>query len=55
MAPPKSTGREYFSRSFCEKIISESKSKGLSDKDIIATITNLTIRKVFRIKILIEF
>ena len=54
MAPPKSTGREYFSRSFCKKIISESKSKGLSDKDIIATITELTIRIVFRIKIQIE-
>ena len=40
-APPKSTGREYFSNEFLSQILRDCQS--LSNDDIIATITQITV------------
>lgn len=43
--PPKSTGREYYGKSFMEKIIS--KAKGINKFDIIKTITEYTAYSIY--------
>ena len=40
--PPKSTGREYFSKQFLDQILIDCES--LSKTDIIATVTEITVR-----------
>ncbi|HEY9870210.1 MAG TPA: anhydro-N-acetylmuramic acid kinase [Candidatus Obscuribacterales bacterium] len=40
--PPKTTGREVFGQAYADRLIAEGKEKGLSDHDIIATLTALT-------------
>ena len=40
--PPKSTGRERFGTAFAERCIAEGRSRGLSDADLLATLTALT-------------
>jgi anhydro-N-acetylmuramic acid kinase len=44
--PPKSTGREYFSRAYAEKRIDEARRRGLGDADILAALTALTARSI---------
>jgi len=44
--PPKSTGREEYDRTFCERLIEKSKSLGLAPKDMIATSSELTVRTI---------
>ena len=44
--PPKSTGREYFNSQYAERLIREAREVGLSDDDILATITELTAASV---------
>ena len=41
-SPPKSTGREYFSEQFLTEILKDCQS--VSNNDIIATITEITVR-----------
>jgi anhydro-N-acetylmuramic acid kinase len=41
-APPKTTGREVFGQAYADRLIAEGKERGLSDHDIIATLTALT-------------
>jgi len=41
-SPPKSTGREYFSEQFLAEILKDCQS--ISNNDIIATITEITVR-----------
>ena len=40
--PPKTTGREYYNRRFLEKVYSKADSLGLSDGELIATLTRYT-------------
>lgn len=42
LSPPKSTGREIFGRPFAMGLYEKGKSMGLSDEDIVATVTALT-------------
>ena len=44
--PPKTTGREYFGPEYTERIMSEASSRGLSDKDLMATVTAFTARTI---------
>jgi anhydro-N-acetylmuramic acid kinase len=44
--PPKSTGREYFSRAYAQRCLDVARGRGLSDADIIATLTALTARSI---------
>jgi anhydro-N-acetylmuramic acid kinase len=44
--PPKSTGREYFSRAYAERRIAEARRRGLGDADIMAALTALTARSI---------
>jgi anhydro-N-acetylmuramic acid kinase len=44
--PPKSTGREEFGPHFFEKIWKDCKAEGLSNEDIVATITGFTARSI---------
>lgn len=44
--PPKSTGREYFSRAYAQRRLDEARQRGLSDADAIATLTALTARSI---------
>jgi anhydro-N-acetylmuramic acid kinase len=46
--PPKSTGREMFGRPYAEKLLEAGRSRGLSDDDIIATATALTVKSIAR-------
>ncbi|MBC7321330.1 anhydro-N-acetylmuramic acid kinase, partial [bacterium] len=42
LSPPKSTGREVFGKSFAMNLYEKGKYLGLSDEDIVATVTTLT-------------
>jgi len=44
--PPKSTGREYFSRGYAQRCIDEARRRQLSEADILATLTALTARSI---------
>jgi len=46
--PPKSTGREEFGVSFADKIYQNAAQKGLSDTDIVATVTAFTANSIAR-------
>lgn len=46
--PPKSTGREEFGTAFAGKIYHRGARKGLSDTDIVATVTAFTARSIAR-------
>jgi anhydro-N-acetylmuramic acid kinase len=46
--PPKSTGREEFGAAFAEQIHRRAVKKGLSDADIVATVTALTAQSIAR-------
>jgi anhydro-N-acetylmuramic acid kinase len=45
-SPPKSTGRELFSRSLVERWWTEARSHGCSDVDFVATLTELTAASI---------
>jgi anhydro-N-acetylmuramic acid kinase len=44
--PPKTTGREVFSREMTMKIVEKGISKGLSKEDIVATLTMFTVKSI---------
>jgi len=44
--PPKSTGRELFGRSFWQTGLADARDRGLSDADILATLTELTAASI---------
>jgi anhydro-N-acetylmuramic acid kinase len=44
--PPKSTGREEFGAAFAERVCRRAGRKGLTDSDIVATVTALTARSI---------
>jgi anhydro-N-acetylmuramic acid kinase len=44
--PPKSTGRELFSRAFCERFMADCRAAGASDADIVATAVSFTARSI---------
>jgi anhydro-N-acetylmuramic acid kinase len=44
--PPKTTGRELFGAQFGERVWGEAKARGLSDHDIVATLTAFTARSI---------
>ena len=46
--PPKSTGREEFGSAFANKIYQNAAQKGLSDNDIVATVTAFTAKSIAR-------
>ncbi|MCP4259242.1 MAG: anhydro-N-acetylmuramic acid kinase [Planctomycetes bacterium] len=46
--PPKSTGREEFGISFVNKIYKRAVAKGLTDTDIVATVTAFTAKSIAR-------
>lgn len=46
--PPKSTGREEFGADFAERIYHRCKKKGLTDVDIVATVTAFTAQSIAR-------
>ncbi|MCX8184040.1 MAG: anhydro-N-acetylmuramic acid kinase [Crenarchaeota archaeon] len=46
--PPKTTGREVFSKSFAKRIIEKGLSKGLSKEDLVATVTMFTVRSIVK-------
>jgi anhydro-N-acetylmuramic acid kinase len=46
--PPKSTGREEFGLSFSNRIYQQATQKGLSDTDIVATVTAFTANSIAR-------
>ncbi len=45
-APPKTTGRELFGDKFADVLIDEGKQAGLSDADVVTTLTTLTARSI---------
>jgi anhydro-N-acetylmuramic acid kinase len=45
-APPKSTGREYFGGAYAERCVEQARVRGLSDADLMATLTALTARSI---------
>jgi len=45
--PPKSTGRETFDIDYCRKIIQKGKQLNLSGHDIIATISEFTVKSIY--------
>ena len=45
--PPKSTGRELFGRSYADRIQREGERLNLSAHDLLATVTELTVRSIF--------
>jgi anhydro-N-acetylmuramic acid kinase len=45
-APPKATGRENFGDHFTRKFIATAREKGLSDNDMVATATALTVESI---------
>jgi len=47
-SPPKSTGREEFGSVFASKIYQSAAQKGLSDNDIVATVTAFTANSITR-------
>ncbi|HWQ15124.1 MAG TPA: anhydro-N-acetylmuramic acid kinase [Roseiflexaceae bacterium] len=46
LPPPKSTGREHFSRAYAARLLEEARAQGLAEADIVATVTALTARSV---------
>jgi anhydro-N-acetylmuramic acid kinase len=48
LEPPKSTGRERFSRAYAARLLAEARECGLGDADIVATVTALTARSIAR-------
>jgi anhydro-N-acetylmuramic acid kinase len=44
--PPKTTGRELFTFAFADRLISEGHKRGLSDHDVLATVTALTAASI---------
>lgn len=44
--PPKTTGRELFTFAFADRLIAEGHKRGLSDHDVIATVTALTAASI---------
>jgi anhydro-N-acetylmuramic acid kinase len=46
LPPPKSTGREYFSRDYARRLVAEARASGLRDADTVATITAFTARSI---------
>ncbi|MGB9596059.1 MAG: anhydro-N-acetylmuramic acid kinase [Candidatus Poribacteria bacterium] len=45
--PPKTTGREEFGTHWTQKIVQEARSSGISDVDIVATVTEFTARSIY--------
>ena len=45
---PKSTGRELFNSNYIDRLVADGYKKGLSDQDIVATATELTVQSVLR-------
>lgn len=45
-SPPKTTGRELFGDSYADMLIDQAKDAGLSNEDLIATLTSLTSRSI---------
>lgn len=45
-SPPKSTGRELFGSAYIERLLGYRQELGLSNKDLIATVTKLTARSI---------
>jgi anhydro-N-acetylmuramic acid kinase len=46
LTPPKTTGRELFGAAYAEQLIATGRARGLSDADLVATITALTARSI---------
>lgn len=46
LPPPKSTGREYFSRAYAARLLAECHARSLADADALATVTALTARAI---------
>jgi anhydro-N-acetylmuramic acid kinase len=46
LPPPKSTGREYFSRAYAVRMLAQARERDLSDADMLATVTALTARSI---------
>jgi anhydro-N-acetylmuramic acid kinase len=44
--PPKTTGRELFTFGFADRLLSEGHKRGLSDHDVLATVTALTAASI---------
>src|SRR5690606_41790799 len=44
--PPKSTGRELFTREFSEQFVNNCRAHGASDADIVASAVSLTARSI---------
>jgi len=42
LQPPKSTGREVYGKAFANELLAQAKQQGMSDVDLIATVTALT-------------
>lgn len=47
-APPKTTGREYFGHDYARDAIERGREHGLSDEDVVATVTDLTAASIDR-------
>ena len=43
---PKTTGREYFTSAYCDRLITDCKQKSLSNEDTLATISAFTVRSI---------
>lgn len=48
LAPPKTTGREKFGRPYAAELLASGRRAGLSDADIVATATMLTVESIAR-------
>lgn len=46
-SPPKTTGREEFGTHWTQKIVQEARLSGISDVDIVATVTEFTARSIY--------
>jgi len=46
--PPKTTGREVFSRSLAGRIVEKGLGKGLSKEDVVATLTMFTVKSIVK-------
>jgi anhydro-N-acetylmuramic acid kinase len=44
--PPKSTGREEFGESFSKRVYTQARKKGVTDSDIVATVTAFTAKSI---------
>jgi anhydro-N-acetylmuramic acid kinase len=45
-APPRTTGRELFNQAMIQRLVAEGRQRQLSDNDIVATITALTVESI---------